>query len=224
MGARHEFKHSLNYADYTILRNRLKAVLPHDSNTNQNGEYNVRSLYFDTPSDKALREKIDGVDKREKFRIRRYNDDSEFLRLEKKSKTNCLCRKQTVPITAEELRRIQNGDLRWMPTDERPLIVELYSKMAGQQLRPKTIVDYIREPFVCRAGNVRITLDRNIRTGLFSTDFLNADLPTVAAGDEIVLLEVKHDAFIPSYIVDLLQLQNRRASACSKYALCRIYG
>lgn len=111
-----------------------------------------------------------------------------------------------------------------MAGDERPLIVELYSKMTGQLLRPKTIVDYIREPFIFSAGNVRITLDRNIRTGLLSTDFLNDALPTIAAGNEMVLLEVKYGAFIPDFIVKLLQLQNRKASACSKYALCRIYG
>lgn len=224
MDARHEYKHSLNYMDYQILRSRLRAVLPHDGNTDEHGEYTVRSLYFDTPGDRALREKIDGVDRREKFRIRCYNNDADFLRLEKKSKARGLCYKQTAPMTREEAAALTAGDIRWMARDDRPLMVELYSKMTGQLLRPKTLVEYIREPFICRAGNVRITLDRDIRTGLFSTDFLNAGVPTIAAGDELVLLEVKYDSFIPDYIVKLLQLQSRRAAACSKYALCRIYG
>lgn len=224
MNARHEYKHSLNFMDYRILQGRLRSVLPHDGNTDKNGEYAVRSLYFDTPGDRALREKIDGVDRREKFRIRRYNNDPDFLSLEKKSKVHGLCCKQTTPISKEELSALTSGDLHWMAQDDRPIVVELYSKMTGQMLRPKTIVDYIREPFVYTAGNVRITLDRNIRTGLLSTDFLNDALPTVAAGNELVVLEVKYDAFIPDFIVKLLQLQYRRASACSKYALCRIYG
>lgn len=224
MNARHEYKHSLNYLDYQVLKSRLSAVLPHDSNTDEHGEYVIRSLYFDTPGDCALREKIDGVNRREKFRIRRYNNDSNLLRLEKKCKANGLCYKKTIPISREELSSIIEGDLRWMARDERELVVDLYSKMTGQMLRPKTIVDYIREPFVYDAGNVRITLDRNIRTGLLSTDFLNDELPTIFAGDEIVLLEVKYDAFIPDFITKLLQLQSRRASACSKYALSRIYG
>lgn len=224
MEARHEYKHSLNYLDYRVLKSRLGAVLPRDGNTNENGEYAVRSLYFDTPGDRALREKIDGVDRREKFRIRRYNNDPEFLRLEKKSKVHGLCYKQTVPMTRREVSALMAGDIGWMVRDERPLVIELYSKMTGQLLRPKTIVDYIREPFVCSAGNVRITLDRDIRTGLSSTDFFNDALPTISAGDEIVLLEVKYDAFIPDFIVKLLQVENRRATACSKYALCRTYG
>lgn len=70
MQARHEYKHSLNYTDYILLRDRLKRTMQRDSHADKNGEYRVRSLYFDTPGDKALREKIDGVDRREKFRIR----------------------------------------------------------------------------------------------------------------------------------------------------------
>lgn len=224
MQARHEFKHSLNYGDYVVLRDRLRHIMNRDSHADENGEYRVRSLYFDTPGDKALREKIDGVDKREKFRIRRYLDNSDYLRLEKKSKVHGMCYKQSAQITEEEIAAILNGNLTWMKGDDRLLLRELYAKMRNEQLKPKTVVDYTREPFVCAAGNVRITFDRNIRTGLYSTDFMSDDLPTVKAGDEIVLLEVKYDQFIPDYILSVLQLGTRRASACSKYALCRVYG
>lgn len=224
MRARHEFKHSLNYGDYVILRDRLRCIMNRDAHADENGNYRVRSLYFDTPGDKALREKIDGVDKREKFRIRRYLSGGDYLKLEKKSKAHGLCYKRSAQITAEEVTAIQNGDLGWMADDHRDLIRELYTKMRSEQLKPKTVVEYIREPFICVAGNVRVTFDRDIRTGLFSTDFMSDRLPTVKAGDEIVLLEVKYDQFIPDYITDVLQLGARQASACSKYALCRMYG
>jgi hypothetical protein len=224
MNARHEFKHSLNYGDYHILRGKLRRVMRLDAHADENGEYRVRSLYFDTLNDKALREKIDGVDRREKFRIRRYLGDTDYIMLEKKSKAHGMCYKRSVNLTAEETAAIQNGEVAWMSSDERELVRELYSKMRSEQLKPKTVVDYIREPFTCIAGNVRITLDRDIRTGLFSTDFMSESLPTVKAGDELVLLEVKYDQFIPDYITNILQLGTRRAAACSKYALCRIYG
>ena len=224
MQARHEYKHSLNYTDYILLRDRLKMIMQRDSHTDKNGEYRVRSLYFDTPGDKALREKIDGLDNREKFRIRRYVGIDDFLALEKKSKRHGLCYKSSCQLNREELELLQNGNVKWMALDERELIQELYAKIRYEQLCPKTIVDYIREPFVYPAGNVRITFDREIRTGLFSTDLLNDDLPTVKVGEEIVLLEVKYDQFIPDHIVRLLQLEGRRASACSKYAMCRVFG
>jgi hypothetical protein len=224
MQARHEFKHSLNYGDYRILRDRLRRIMSRDAHADENGEYRVRSLYFDTPGDKALREKIDGVDKREKFRIRRYLGDTNYIMLEKKSKARGMCYKRSANLTAEEVSKIQNGELSWMAGDERELVLELYSKILSERLKPKTVVDYIREPFICKSGNVRVTLDRDIRTGLFSTEFMNDGLPTVKAGDELVLLEVKYDQFIPEHIANVLQLGNRRAAACSKYALCRIYG
>ncbi len=217
-------KHSLNFGDYTVLRARLRRVMAPDPHADENGEYKVRSLYFDTPGDKALREKINGLDKREKFRVRRYFGAEGRLVLEKKCKTNSLCRKWSEQVTADEATAILRGDVSWMAGDPRELLRELYVKMRCEQLLPKTVVDYIREPFVCAAGNVRVTLDRDIRTGLFSTDFLNDSLPTVRAGEEMVVMEVKYDQFIPDYITHVLQLEGRRAAALSKYALCRTYG
>ncbi|MGI6665389.1 MAG: polyphosphate polymerase domain-containing protein [Christensenellaceae bacterium] len=223
MQGRHEYKHSLNFMDYTILKSRLSATLSRDRNVNEKGEYAIRSLYFDTPGDKALREKIDGVDRREKFRIRRYSSDATLLRIEKKAKLRGRCYKSDVVVTKEEVNAILAGEIAFMASDSRPLLTELYSKMRGQLLQPKTIVDYIREPFIYPAGNVRITLDRDIRTGLFSQNFFCDTLPTIPVGDEIVLLEVKYDAFLPDFVIKLLQLGNRRAAACSKYALSRMY-
>ena len=122
------------------------------------------------------------------------------------------------------MQKLLDGDLDWMLDSGRPLVQELYSKMQSQQLRPKTIVDYTREPYVSGPGNVRVTLDYNIRTGLGCTDFLDPDCTTIAAGSAPAILEVKWDAFLPSVIRDAVQLDGRRTSAFSKYAACRIYG
>lgn len=220
---RHEWKHPISAADMLVLRQRLRAVMRPDSNA-VNGRYFVRSLYFDTPSDTALREKLDGVNRREKFRIRLYNHDTSFIRLEKKSKLAGLGNKQSTALTPQQAQMIVDGDLDWMRSCEDGLIRELYSKMHTQQLRPKTIVDYTREPFVYPAGNVRVTLDYDIRTGLGCTDFLNPDCPTIPAGDSPIILEVKWDAFLPDMIRSAIQLEGRSVSAFSKYAQCRIYG
>ena len=223
MDFRHEWKHEINYSDMIILRQRLSAIMKPDENAVE-GKYFIRSLYFDNISDKALREKIDGVNCREKFRIRYYNDDTSLIHLEKKSKINGLGNKQSANLSAEEAQKIVDGDFDWMIDCDRPLVQELYSKMMSQGLRPKTIVDYIREPFVFSAGNVRVTLDYDIRTGLYCTDFLNPDCITIPAGNAPIILEVKWDEFLPSVIRDIVQLENRRTAAFSKYAVCRIYG
>lgn len=137
---------------------------------------------------------------------------------------NGLGNKQSASLTAEEAQKIMDGDLEWMIDSGRPLVQELYSKMMSQGLRPMTIVDYTREPFVFAPGNVRVTLDYNIRTGLKCTDFLNPDCVTVPAGDAPIILEVKWDEFLPNIIRDAVQLDGRRSAAFSKYAACRIYG
>lgn len=223
MDYRHEVKHEIDRADLAVLRQRLRAVARIDEHA-ANGRYQIRSLYFDDSRDTALREKIDGVSRREKFRIRYYNGDTSLIHLEKKSKLNGLGSKQTAVLTLQEAQALADGDMGWMLSHPHGLVQELYAKMRLYGLRPKTIVDYTREPFFYAPGNVRVTLDYDIRTGLGCTDFLNPCCVTVPAGDAPILLEVKWDSFLPDIIRDALQLPGRRAFAFSKYAQCRIYG
>ena len=220
---RHEWKHEIRYADLLSIRARLKEVAEPDPHT-VNGKYLIRSLYFDNLNDKALREKIDGVNMREKFRIRYYNGDPSVIHLEKKSRRNGLGTKYSAALTADEAQKIVDGDLCWMMDCGRNLVQELYCKMRYQGMRPKTIVDYTREPFIYRPGNVRVTFDYDIRTGLHSTDFLDPDCITIPAGDAPIILEVKWDEFLPSVIRDAVQTPGTRVGAFSKYAQCRIYG
>lgn len=222
MQYRHEWKHQLAYIDLLCIRERLRAVAEPDPHAAE-GKYHIRSLYFDNLNDKALREKLDGVNMREKFRIRYYNGDTSVIHLEKKSKLNGLGTKFSAELNREEAQKIVDGELGWMMDSGRPLVQELYSKMIYQGIRPKTIVDYTREPYIYRPGNVRVTFDYDIRTGLGCTDFLNPDCPTIPAGDPVILLEVKWDNYLPSIIKDCVQTPGRRAEAFSKYAQCRLY-
>ena len=221
MKFRHEYKHQINLADIYGLRTRLSAVVKHDSNCDADGTYFVKSLYFDNYMDKALREKIDGVNKREKFRIRYYGTDTSFIRLEKKSKINGLCNKVTCRITAEECKKIIDGDIDIMKDSEHELMRELYSKMKYQLLRPKCIVAYTRECFVYPPGNVRVTIDMNICGSNNVKEFLNPDLPFLQTYHEAIL-EVKWDEYLPQIIRDLVQVKSRRSAAFSKYAAIRI--
>lgn len=222
MKYRHEWKHEINYTDYLTLRMRLSAVMQRDTHA-VNGKYEIRSLYFDTPDDRALREKIDGVNQRDKYRFRYYNSDLSFISLEKKSKLNCLCAKQSCVLSIEETQKIVDGNIGWMMESDKPLCQELYIKMKSEGLAPKTIVDYTRDPFVYSPGNVRVTMDYNIRTGCFRTDFLNPKTITIPAGDPTIILEVKWDEFLPDIIKDAVTIPGRNVCAFSKYAQCRIY-
>lgn len=253
MQFRHEWKHEISYSDLLELRARLSAVMRIDPHA-RDGRYKIRSLYFDNLEDQALREKIDGVNCREKFRLRYYQEDLSYILLEKKEKQNGLCRKEQLRLSAEEVRillpvnnrnrsptmkRERKDNVRLMkmedqthpaetkekalPGGEKKLLNELFFKMQSRGLRPKTIVDYIREPFIYAPGNVRVTLDYQIHTGMSCTDFLNPDCTMVPVRGDPMILEVKWDAFLPAVIQDLVQVRGIRTSAFSKYAACRTY-
>ena len=222
MEFRHEWKHLISAADRLAIRQRMSVIGTPDSHGEQ-GRYFVRSLYFDNLQDRALREKLDGVSRREKFRIRCYDLDYSLIHLECKRKIGGLGHKDSCVLTAEEVYRIQLGQLDWMAQDSRNLVRELYCKMRTQGLQPKTLVDYTREAFVYGPGNVRVTLDYDIRTGLGCTDLLDTGCPTISVPGDPIILEVKWDAWLPDIIRDALQLEGVRTSAFSKYAACRAY-
>lgn len=219
---RHELKHSISQGEDRILSSRLRKLFSRDLNAGPDGSYRIRSLYFDTPNDTALRQRLDGVNCREKFRLRYYGDDLSFIRLEKKYKINGLCGKRSTRITQEQVEMLLSGEICFLLSGD-ALMQELYSKMKGQRLAPKTIVTYEREAFLFAPGNVRITLDRNVCTGLASLDFLNPGLHHVPVSDGLTVLEVKYDEFLPEIVKMAVQIPNTQASAYSKYAVCRKY-
>ena len=102
MKFRHELKHCINMSDYYMITSKLKHIARLDTNAGGDGEYRIRSIYFDNYCDKILNEKVMGLNNRDKFRIRYYNDEIGFIKLEKKSKINGLCLKVSASISAEE--------------------------------------------------------------------------------------------------------------------------
>lgn len=218
---RHEHKFYINVSDYMQLSSRLKHIAQLDSNSLDNKGYKIRSLYFDNYSDKAVVEKLSGLSRREKFRIRLYNDDSSFIRLEKKSKANRLCYKEKAPITKEQCENVLASRSDVLKDEQNPLFWELYTKMNYQNLRPKIIVEYTREAYMYHAGNVRITLDKNIKTSNNVRGLFDPDLVTMPAADAIIL-EVKYDGFIPEIIRQVIQVASRHEREFSKYVVSRL--
>lgn len=223
MNYRHEVKHLISPADAAAVRANLSAVATLDPHAAEQGYYRIRSLYFDDPLDTALHEKLDGVNERRKYRIRYYNDDLDYIVLECKMKRDGVGCKPQERLTLPETRRILAGDVAWMITSGRPLLTALYVDMKTRRLAPKTVVAYKRVPFVYAPGNVRVTIDWGIRTGA-PRDFLNPQGLTLPIDDDVTLLEVKWDEYLPGIIRKAAALKSRAPTAFSKYAACRVYG
>ena len=143
-----------------------------------------------------------------------------FLTFSSQRKSPCF-RKQSQQL--KELQRLLRGDLGWMMDGGRPLMQELYCRMRTELLRPKTVVAYRREPFVYAPGNVRLTFDYDIRSGITNPDMLSGDTLLVPVNPDRVLMEVKYDAFLPDIIRMIIQEGTPRVQAFSKYARCRQY-
>ena len=114
-----------------------------------------------------------------------------------------------------------DGEKEVLKENGHPLLLELYTKMHYQQLTPKHIVDYRREAYVFSAGNVRVTIDDEIRSAISVFEFLESDAVTIPIPVPKIL-EIKYDNFLPEIIRGLLTLSSRQSSAFSKYAASRI--
>ncbi|MDQ0091538.1 hypothetical protein J2T12_004975 [Paenibacillus anaericanus] len=221
---RHELKFMINRQQYFIIRQRLKSIVEQDAHVGPTGEYHIRSLYFDDINNTALHEKLGGIRDRAKYRIRIYNNSDNLIHFEKKVKFNDYIAKLKEPLTRDMYNSIVSGNFEVLNVPDKPLLRELYYEMRNNLLRPKVIVDYVREPYVCHNGNVRITFDKELRTGLNSTDIFDEALNSVPAiDDHLIILEVKYDEYIPEYIRAALQLEGLNQQSASKYVICRKY-
>ena len=222
MDYRHEIKHIITPGDAASIRANLRAVATLDPHARERGCYCIRSLYFDDPLDTALHEKLDGVNERRKFRIRYYNDDLTYIMLECKMKLDGVGCKPQARLSLEETRKIMRGEIDWMVHSGRPLLAALYEDMKTRRLQPKTVVQYKRVPFIYGPGNVRVTIDWDIRTGQ-PKDFLNPAGLTLPIEENVILLEVKWDEYLPTIIRHAAALKSRMPTSFSKYAACRVY-
>ena len=221
---RHELKYYITPAELGVLRGIIRPLLKPDPNGNENNEYLIRSLYFDTFDDQALEEKIAGVGMRKKYRIRIYNFSDRVIKLECKSKMGDLISKQSVSIPRDLAEQIIAGDPDGLQRMKHPLLQEVYIMMKTKLLKPAVIVDYLREAYIHNAEEVRVTFDKQIRTGLNSTDLFNGRIPTYPVFDDPVeVLEIKYDDFLPSYLQAVLSGITAQRSAISKYVWCRRY-
>lgn len=221
---RHELKFFINPLEYEVLRRVLDRTLQRDPNGDENNEYHIRSLYFDTRFNDALLDKLNGVKDRDKYRIRIYNFSDKFIRMECKTKVGQLISKRSVSIPKLLAEQLIAGDPTGLERTRNGLLRDVYREMALNGLHPVVIVDYVREAYIHTAEEVRITFDKQLHTGLQSIDIFNPYVPTISPFDNNeMILEVKFNRVLPPYIRDILctHVHSAQNSAISKYVWCR---
>ena len=214
-------KFAINIADGAVLGGRLGAIMHADVHNGTQG-YVIRSLYFDTPDDQDFYDKVDGLELRRTIRLRTYGPRSDFAILEMKQKEGPYQRKRSLRLRREDAEQLCRGDYRPLMAYKDPFAAECYGLMHSRCYRPKAVVEYRRQAFVARENHIRITLDSRIIATESSFDLFSEHLPMYAVMDPFhMVLEVKYNGFLLSYLKDLLDRVERSELSVSKYCLAR---
>ena len=220
---RYELKFIITPTMAYFLKTRLLNVMEVDSlaNGGSNG-YTISSLYFDDLESTAYFEKLDGVLYRTKYRIRVYDYDDSFIRLERKLKHENMTSKDQTKITKEQFYDIINGNINEIAISDDKLYNEFIKDIRIKSLRPSVIVEYKRLALTYPVSDVRVTFDSEVRTGMYNYDLFSPELSTYSVlNPDEVILEVKFNDYLPAHISAILTTIPSFRQAVSKFALCR---
>ena len=213
---RKELKYNITNTDFYLIKHNLNNLIRKDPNC-EGDFYTISSIYFDDYNKTSYNQVKNGISNRWKYRIRFYNYDNSFIKLEKKHKINGLTDKTSVRITREMLDNILNNNIRIEENNDK-LLNEFIIKMKKDLLRPIICIEYDRIPYVYKLGNVRITLDYNIRYTNKYNDLFNKNKKVYYLKDKI--LEVKYNELIPDFIRYKLELNHLEQISFSKFNNC----
>ncbi|MBE5896127.1 MAG: polyphosphate polymerase domain-containing protein [Lachnospiraceae bacterium] len=220
---RHENKYLCSLAEVAVLEQTLQAIMEIDKNVGEDGIYHIRSIYFDDINNACFYQNYDGVSHRAKWRIRAYNNNKDRIMLECKHKDYGMIRKESCSLTMEQFSYLISDDYEVEICEDMPsLLKEFICIRNVRHMSPKVIVGYDRRPFVCKEGNVRVTIDYDIFSCNDISDFFEDDLSKrFILHERQQLLEVKFDEYIPDYIYQTIQQRDMKRVTFSKYYLCR---
>lgn len=220
---RHERKYFISYGEYMYMRRLLGSVLKRDSHQGADGDYWIRSLYFDTPDDLAYEEKIMGVSERCKLRLRIYSLTSDAVKLEiKQKKGQYGSSKDVCLLTKKEAQALCAGEFNVLtPYLERTAAAKAYTMLCCESYRPVVLVEYDREAYLCPTNHIRVTFDKNVRAIPGSVLFAGHQPLMPLIEEPLTIMEVKYDEELPPWLAQILGSCKTLQSSISKYCLAR---
>lgn len=218
---RHEIKYFINRIDAYLLASMLKKSMQTDLN-GIDGEYWIRSLYFDSQDNRDYMEKINGFSQRKKLRMRIYKTSDKTVKLELKNKCENYIHKETMQLDKSDAYELMNGNYDVLLKYGNVVANKIYAYMHTERLRPILLIDYERQAFICPFNNIRITIDKNLRASIDPWKLHEASTPMVPVfSDGQYILEVKYQTMLPGFIQTILSTINPQISSVSKYCLSR---
>ncbi len=218
---RSEVKYFINKADMLAMNNALGNVMERDGHDKGNG-YFIRSLYFDTLENKAFEEKMMGVERRKKYRLRLYDLDSKAVKFEVKNKFNNNIVKETAWLSRKHAKQLQEGKYDALLRYDSNVTRKAYAEFKKFCYRPVVAIDYVRSALLHDFNNIRVTFDSNIRANSIDLNIFNKSLfmkPLLS--EKLAVLEIKFDRFLPEWLKSIIRMRGCN-SAISKYCIGRI--
>ncbi len=232
---RYEYKYFVPYAELQRLRSMIAPFMKLDDYARDHGgEYTVRSIYFDTPEMECYFQKMAGVKRRNKVRLRGYNggDAKSEVFFEIKKKVDEPLYKNRASLTYEEARQVMLGksldevvfnasERSDAGEDARRFLYHLHAR----RMRPVITVIYEREPYEAifpdRENDLRITLDKNLRAvARPALDELFEEKHPRPVEPRHFIAEVKFNRYLPNWVKAVISSFGLTKGPASKYALC----
>ena len=220
---RQELKYYINFIDYFNISSVISKIFSKDPNNDKNGAYYIRSLYFDNKSNQDYYQKIEGEEKRKKFRIRIYNFNSSPIKLEIKSKFNNYIIKKSLVISTGDANKIISGNYNNLLNYGDAVAMNVYKEFLKDFYRPVILIDYRREAYNYNLNQIRINFDSQIKKREINLSdlFINDNNTFPVLNNNKIIMEIKFYGCIPTWIKNLLQLPRFERCAISKYTLSR---
>jgi len=202
---RNELKYCISEQQAIAVSELMNMICVHDRFCDEHGRYYIKSTYFDTVNDDFYYDTLAGINIRHKYRIRSYNMDKSYIRFEKKATENGLKYKASSELDYAQYIKIIEGDCNSGEVDS-DVLKNFLTESEARVIRPIVNIGYYREAFVYQTGNVRITIDSDIRASYNIFSLFDVDESSVSILNDPCLrvLEIKYDEGIPMYIRDMI--------------------
>lgn len=221
---RNELKFFINAHQKNIMVNKLMKICQRDPFSDADGGYLISSLYFEDYNQSAVLDKLSGIRDRKKFRIRVYNYQPNVIKLERKIKRDKVTDKSHIQISLEEYDTLVSGDVSYLLHKDDVVANDFFLSYRMKNLRPRVVVEYRREAFICPYGDVRVTFDTSLRAGVFQNDLFSHGYRISALPRDQMILEVKYSGYFPDVVRNIIQIDNLQWQAVSKYVMCYVVG
>ena len=229
---RFEIKYQISIPERNNIINHIKPFMELDSHIKEGyNNYEVRSVYFDSPFKRAYFDKINGIKIRVKLRIRYYPDfqtgEKELVFIELKRKINENVSKSRVLVPFEDALKIVDGDTSQAKEfydkalkEDKINLENIWYLYKLYNLRPVCVVCYHRQPFISKIekGRFRITFDTGVKVRNYNFDLHYGGGYKYVVPPHICIMEVKFTSFIPSWAVIIVQRNNVIQQKMSKFA------